>query len=74
MVRYVNIAGLKTCVVTNNWIDDVIRRHDVYGVLLQEAFDVVIESSRVGLRKPDPEIYRLACRQLDIEPHQVSSL
>ncbi|MHA1571145.1 MAG: HAD-IA family hydrolase, partial [Alphaproteobacteria bacterium] len=24
----------------------------------------------VGFRKPDPEIYRIACRQLGIEPSQ----
>lgn len=31
-------------------------------------FDVVIESSKVGIRKPDPEIYKLACREMGIEP------
>jgi putative hydrolase of the HAD superfamily len=31
-------------------------------------FDVVIESSRVGVRKPDPRFYRMACGQLGIEP------
>ncbi len=31
-------------------------------------FDVVIESSKVGLRKPDPEIYKLACREMNILP------
>ncbi len=31
-------------------------------------FDTVIESSKVGIRKPDPEIYLLACRELDVDP------
>jgi len=31
-------------------------------------FDIVIESSKAGIRKPDPEIYKLACSQMDIEP------
>jgi putative hydrolase of the HAD superfamily len=31
-------------------------------------FDAVIESSRVGVRKPDPVFYELACDRLDIEP------
>ncbi len=35
-----------------------------------ELFDLVIESSKVGFRKPDPEIYRIACRQLGIEPSE----
>lgn len=29
-------------------------------------FDVVIESSKVGIRKPDPAIYRLACEKLGV--------
>jgi len=33
-----------------------------------ELFDLVIESSKVGFRKPDAEIYRIACRELGIEP------
>jgi putative hydrolase of the HAD superfamily len=32
--------------------------------------DVIVESSRVGLRKPDPAIYRLVCNELEIEPHE----
>ncbi len=31
-------------------------------------FDHVIESSKAGLRKPDPRIYRLACDALDVVP------
>jgi putative hydrolase of the HAD superfamily len=31
-------------------------------------FDVIVESSRVGLRKPDPPIYRLVCEELGVEP------
>ena len=34
-------------------------------------FDAVIESSKVGLRKPDPAIYRLACEQVGVEPAAV---
>jgi putative hydrolase of the HAD superfamily len=31
-------------------------------------FDVVVESSKTGVRKPDPRFYEMACRMLDIEP------
>ncbi len=34
-------------------------------------FNVVIESSKVGLRKPDPRIYELACAQLGVSPAHV---
>lgn len=33
-------------------------------------FDFVLESSKVGVRKPEPEIYRMACDQLGIAPHE----
>jgi putative hydrolase of the HAD superfamily len=38
---------------------------------VQEAmstFEVVIESSKVGIRKPDPAIYQMACQALGVEP------
>lgn len=33
-----------------------------------EMFDHVIESSKLGIRKPDPRIYALMCEALDVEP------
>jgi putative hydrolase of the HAD superfamily len=56
---------LKTAMVTNNW-----RAEDEGGRLdsLLPLFDVVIESSKAGVRKPDPRFYELACEQLEIEP------
>lgn len=37
---------------------------------VMELFDVVVESSKVGIRKPDPRIYQIACDELGIEPSQ----
>jgi putative hydrolase of the HAD superfamily len=39
-----------------------------------ETFDAVIESSRVGLRKPDPAIYELACTELGVDPARTAML
>ena len=33
-----------------------------------KTIDVALFSSFVGLKKPDPRIYRLACEQLDVKP------
>lgn len=33
-------------------------------------FDVVVESAVVGVRKPEPSFYEIACEQLDVEPEQ----
>ncbi len=33
-------------------------------------FDEVVESSKVGVRKPEPAFYEHACRALEIKPSQ----
>ncbi|HWU74038.1 MAG TPA: HAD-IA family hydrolase [Sphingomonas sp.] len=37
---------------------------------IMARFDHVVESSKVGIRKPDPAIYRLACDALRVVPGQ----
>jgi|TARA_B110000240_G_scaffold126954_1_gene141277 putative hydrolase of the HAD superfamily len=37
-------------------------------------FDVVIESSKVGIRKPDPRIYQLACNEIGVPPENAAFL
>jgi putative hydrolase of the HAD superfamily len=55
--------GLRVGALTNNWVgeEDGTR-------VLREHFDVFVESSTLGLRKPDPRIYEHACRALGVEP------
>jgi putative hydrolase of the HAD superfamily len=35
---------------------------------VMQLFDVIIESSKVGIRKPNPEIYKVACEAMKINP------
>ena len=35
---------------------------------VMDMFQVVIQSSKVGVRKPDPKIYQMACEALNIQP------
>jgi epoxide hydrolase-like predicted phosphatase len=58
--------GLATAALTNNWRGDGNDRHG-----LRPLFDHFIESSVVGLRKPDPAIYRLAFAMLGVEPEAI---
>ena len=37
---------------------------------IMARFDHVVESSKVGIRKPDPAIYLMACEALGVEPAQ----
>ncbi|MDH4168482.1 MAG: HAD family phosphatase [Acidimicrobiia bacterium] len=67
-VRAIREAGLATGLITNN----VKEFGDGWRSLLpvDELFDVVVDSSAAGIRKPDPAIYRLALDRLGIEAHQ----
>ena len=38
---------------------------------LAHEFDCCVESFRVGMRKPEPRIYELVCRRLDVQPAAV---
>jgi len=63
-IRKLRADGIKAAALTNNW-----RSRDTsYGAMgsLQEEFDLIVESCKVGLRKPDRRIYAFALRELGI--------
>lgn len=45
------------------------QAEDVKSVM--RLFDVIIESSKEGMRKPDPRIYRMACERVGVAPETV---
>jgi putative hydrolase of the HAD superfamily len=73
-IRRIRARGLAVAALTNNWAgaeggDDQAGLADGTR-LLHPAFDVVVESSVEGLRKPDPRIYRLTCERLGVAPDE----
>ena len=69
-IRRIRGHGIRVAALTNNWVSETARGpHPV-----REHFDAFIESSVVGMRKPDPRIYQLACRELGIEPPRAAFL
>jgi len=62
-VRGARRARVKTGLISNSWSTAHYDR-----ALLAELFDDVVISADVGLHKPEPEIYRLSCARLAIEP------
>jgi putative hydrolase of the HAD superfamily len=68
-VRRIRGRGLRAGALTNNWKTDQGGAHRLRG-----HFDVLVESSVVGLRKPDPRIYELACRELRVTPPETAFL
>jgi putative hydrolase of the HAD superfamily len=67
--------GLKQGCLTNNFVgmsSENPARPNQSGVLA--LFDAIIESSRVGVRKPEPRFYEIACDALGIEPPEAVML
>jgi putative hydrolase of the HAD superfamily len=66
LMREVRAAGYATALLTNNVREWEPRWRAMLPV--DELFGVVVDSAFVGLRKPDPAIYRLTCRRLGVAP------
>jgi epoxide hydrolase-like predicted phosphatase len=64
--RRVRAAGCRTALLTNTAREWEVTWRQV--VPVDELFDVVVDSSAVGLRKPDAAIYLLACERLGVAP------
>lgn len=64
-------SHFKTGLLTNNFVTPTTGngRASQLGQVL-ELFDVVVASSEVGMRKPDPRFYELACERLDVQPER----
>jgi len=65
-VRCIRRRDLVAAALTNNWVSE-----DGAGSgALQPYFDHFLESSQLGLRKPDPRIYRYACERMGVPADQ----
>lgn len=70
----VKAAGFKTACLTNNMVGgDGLTRHressrEAAIDLIMSRFDAVVESSKVGCRKPETRFYEIACELLDVTP------
>jgi putative hydrolase of the HAD superfamily len=65
---------LVTACLTNNWVSFDDFPSDARAGGRDDAlalFDHVIESSKVGVRKPDPGFYELACELCEVDPDEV---
>jgi epoxide hydrolase-like predicted phosphatase len=64
-VRELRAEGYRTAILTNN-----VREWGAYWKesIPLDLFDLVVDSCDVGLRKPDPEIFRLTCSRLEVAP------
>lgn len=61
----VKAAGIKAAILTNNTVEWETPWRRMVG--LDDVTDCIIDSCKVGLRKPDPRIFALAARTLGVE-------
>jgi putative hydrolase of the HAD superfamily len=63
LVRGLRSSGLKTALLSNSWGLASYPRD-----LLAELFEVTVISGEVGMRKPDPAIFRLTAERIGVSP------
>jgi epoxide hydrolase-like predicted phosphatase len=63
-VRAARRAGVRTGLISNSWGLGIYERAPV------DLFDAAVISGEVGMHKPQPGIYLLACERLGVEPPQ----
>jgi putative hydrolase of the HAD superfamily len=61
-------GGYRLALLTNNVREWEARWRAMLPV--DELFEVVVDSAFVGVRKPDPAIYRLTCERLGVAPER----
>ena len=77
-LRRLRADGYTVAALTNNWISEEEREpkeaeeaeEAVVRAEVRALFHEYIESSVVGLRKPDPAIYGLACSRIGVKPEE----
>lgn len=67
-IRSIRGSGRSVAALTNNWAHEGGGGSETD--TLRELFDVFVESSKVGLRKPDPRIYTHVCEALALAPRE----
>jgi putative hydrolase of the HAD superfamily len=65
-IRRLRQDGLKVALLTNNVKEFGSAWRSTFPV--DELFEVVVDSSEVGMRKPDARIYLLTCERLGVAP------
>ena len=68
----VKAAGFKIACLTNNVVstEEPATERQAQVRTIMHKFDYVVESSKVGCRKPEPRFYEIACELLNVSPNE----
>jgi putative hydrolase of the HAD superfamily len=71
----VKAAGFRVACLTNNIVGgdgpdlaDSARSAEIAAIMAR--FDIIVESSKIGVRKPEPRFYEIACELLSVRPDE----
>ena len=65
LIRDLRGKGVRTALLSNSWGPGGYPRQD-----FPDLFDAVVISGEIGMRKPEPRIFRHTAALLDLEPEQ----
>jgi putative hydrolase of the HAD superfamily len=72
LLNRVKAAGFHVACLTNNIVGidrpDIARSIQIAEIMAR--FDVIVESSKIGVRKPEPRFYEIACELLGVTPDE----
>ena len=71
VLNFCFVLGLKTCIITNNWKDDIHPPFMDHTLLSPDYFDLILESCVLGVRKPDKRIYQIALDRMGVSAEEV---
>ncbi|CAN5572793.1 HAD-IA family hydrolase [soil metagenome] len=69
----VKAAGYKVACLTNNVLSspaDAMSERAAALAAVMARFDDIVESSKIGVRKPEPRFYEIACERLGVSPDE----
>ena len=67
----VKAAGYKVACLTNNMsLPRADPEREAALTAVMARFDAVVESAKVGVRKPEVRFYEIACELLQVQPHE----
>ncbi|KAK3084795.1 hypothetical protein FSP39_019149 [Pinctada imbricata] len=67
-IRCLRTEGIKTALLTNNWVSPM--TDNTLASIDRSLYDVIVESCKVGMRKPDPRIYHKCLEELGVKPEE----
>ncbi|CAJ0589355.1 unnamed protein product [Cylicocyclus nassatus] len=70
LLRDLRSVGIKTALLTNNFYADRARLSPTIPRGIEKYFDVVVESCRTGMRKPEYAVYNHVCNLLKVKPEE----